>query len=139
MLLTLEAEPARLEVDLESGGRLASLEIAGLPLLVGRLGDAIRWGCYPMAPWAGRVREGRFTYAGKSHALPITAPPHAIHGTVYDRPWRDEGEGELSIDLGEAWPFPGRALQRISLEPDGLSLRLEVHAEHEPFPASLSM
>lgn len=133
----LEAGDARVVVDAEAGGRIAELEVAGLQLLVPREADALRWGCYPMAPFAGRVREARFRHAGREYELPVTAPPHAIHGTVHDRPWRDEGGGRLSIALGPDWPFPGRAVQQVALEPDALSLRLEVHADDAVFPASL--
>lgn len=137
MALTLEAGDARATVDAVAGGRIASLEVAGLSLLVGPAGDPMRWGCYPMAPWAGRVRNGQFRYEGRDYALPINLPPHAIHGTTFDRPWREEGAGRLSIELGPAWPFPGHAVQQIDLDADRLRLRLEVHARDEPFPASL--
>ncbi len=137
MTWLLEAGDARVRVDPEAGGRIAELEVGGLQLLVARERDPLRWGCYPMAPWAGRVRDGRFRHAGRVHRLPLRAPPHAIHGTVYERPWRDEGDGRLSIDLGPDWPFAGHAVQQISLERDSLRLRLELHAEREPFPASL--
>ena len=38
----------------------------------------IRWGAYPMAPWAGRIRDGRFTFRGRDVRLPLNLPPHAI-------------------------------------------------------------
>ncbi len=133
----LEAGDARVTLEPESGGRIASLRVAGHELLVPRCPDPRQWGCYPMAPWAGRVRRGRFRFGGVEYALPIGAPPHAIHGTVLDRAWRDDGDGAFSIDLGPAWPWPGRALQRFALGPDGLDLRLEVCAEETPFPASI--
>jgi aldose 1-epimerase len=90
-----------------------------------------------MAPWVGRVRRGRFRFDGADYSLPLTLPPHAIHGTTYTRPWRDEGGNRLSIDLGETWPFAGRAVQEFAIDAGGLDLRLEVHSDDEPFPASL--
>jgi len=135
--IVLEAGSARVVVEPELGGRIAAIEVAGLSLLVGPGDDVLRWGCYPMAPWAGRLRDGRFTFDGRTLQLPLTFPPHAIHGTTYTRAWRDEGGGRLSIDLGEDWPFAGRAVQEITLAEDQLALRLEVHSEGEPFPASL--
>lgn len=136
MEFTLEAGDARVTVDPAAGGRIASLEVAGLQLLVPRRDDPLQWGCYPMAPWAGRVRDGRFLFNGVTYELPLSLPPHAIHGTTFNRAWKYEGNGRLSIDLGEDWPFRGRAMQQISLDPEGLDLRLEVRAEREPFPAS---
>ena len=43
---------------------------SGVELLIGRrsarpFGDPMRWGCYPMVPWAGRVRDGRFELDGR--------------------------------------------------------------------------
>lgn len=136
-----EADPARVVVDPQMGGRIAALWVAGLDLLVGRPGgpnvDPLAWGLYPMAPWAGRVRAGRFRFAGGEHVLPLRLPPHAIHGTVLDRAWRREGSGRYAIDLGPDWPWPGRARQEITLTPDALTLRLSVESAGPPFPASL--
>jgi aldose 1-epimerase len=132
-----EAGAARVRVDAEAGGRVASLRVEDLELLVPKGADPLRWGLYPMAPFAGRVRRGRFRFAGIERTLATNLPPHAIHGTVFTRPWRDDGGGRFSIDLGAGWPFAGRALQEVSLAPDALSLRLEVHSDGEAFPASL--
>jgi galactose mutarotase-like enzyme len=135
-----EAGPARVEIDPERGGRIAGLAVAGLELLVAPRGapvDPLAWGLYPMAPWAGRVRRGRFRFRGVEHTLPLRMPPHAIHGTVLDRPWRREGEGRYCIDLGPDWPWAGSARQEIELRPDALVLRLAVESAGEPFPASL--
>ncbi len=137
MAVELEAGEVRARLLPEDGGRLGSLRVRDLELLLPRGDDPMRWGCYPMAPFAGRVRRGRFRFAGIEHRLETNLPPHAIHGTVFTRPWRDEGGGRLSIDLGAGWPFAGRAVQVVTLDADALHLRLEVHAEAEPFPASL--
>lgn len=46
---------AALRLDPANGGRIASLEVDGVELLAPRQGsDWLRWGCYPMVPWAGR-------------------------------------------------------------------------------------
>lgn len=141
----LEAGEARVAVDAQAGGRIAALSVAGLDLLVGRptevpgaeAADLLRWGLYPMAPWAGRVRRGRFRFAGEEHALPLGMPPHAIHGTVFDRPWSREGPGRIGIELGPDWPWKGHARQEVSLAPDALTLRLSVESAGDRFPASL--
>ena len=69
-MLVLEAERARMVVDPGAGGRVASLEVAGLELLVSRIDDVLRWGCYPMAPFTGRLAHGRLAWAGRVHQLP---------------------------------------------------------------------
>ena len=73
----------------EQGGRVGSLVIGGHELLVTGHEDPMRWGSYPMAPFAGRIRDGRFSFRGRRPpAARWAMPPHAIHGVVYDRPWR---------------------------------------------------
>ena len=135
--MLLESDSARVEVDLAHGGRISSLCIHGMDLIVGSAEDVLDWGCYPMAPWAGRIRQGRFEHAGQVHQLPLSQPPHAIHGTVYQQAWQSDGESSASVGLGPDWPFAGRAVQRFILEEDSLRLRLEIHSERDPFPASL--
>jgi aldose 1-epimerase len=143
--IELAAGPARVSIDPASGGRISSLRIDGLELLLPRSDDLLRWGSYPMAPWAGRVRNGRFVFDGKQYALPLGMPPHAIHGTTYTRAWQrvdDAGsasgrEATISIDLGPDWPWGGSAVQTFSLQEDHLALRLEVRSGGSPFPASV--
>lgn len=145
MSATLRCGEARALLDAEAGGRLAALEVDGLSLLVARgpgaLARPTAWGSYPLAPWAGRVRRGRFRHGGREYRLPINWPPHAIHGTTFDRAWRvasrDDRSARLEIDLGEAWPFRGHAVQTFALSENALDWQLTVSAENEPFPACL--
>ena len=128
---------AELSVDLHCGGRLSSLRVNGLELLVTQAERSIDWGAYPMAPWAGRVRGGRFPWAGAVQQLPINAPPHALHGTVFDAEWIQTGPNSLRCALGEHWPWAGEARSVLQLSDRALEWRLEVHAKEEPFPVVL--
>ena len=134
--LRLSAGDAALVVSPADGGRLASFTIAGRELLVTEEGDPMTWGCYPMVPFAGRVRDGRFSFDGRAYQLPLGRPPHAIHGVVFDRPWQVDDGTTISVELGPPWPFAGRVVQRIDLEPGRLQLTLELHAA-ERMPAML--
>src|SRR5262245_47189806 len=134
--LVLEADDVRATIRPEDGGRVASLVIGGHEVIVTGDPDRMRWGSYPMAPFAGRIRHGRFAFEGVEHALPLGMPPHAIHGVVWDRPWRVEGPSTLSIDLDERWPFRGRVTQRLALEPDAMRFELVLEAD-EPMPATI--
>jgi aldose 1-epimerase len=140
MEVEIGAGPTRVSIDPERGGRISSIRVDDLELLVGAGDDPLDWGCYPMAPFAGRIREGRFRYAGREHQLERNLPPHAIHGTVFDHAWKvdhvEETDAVLVTDLGAGWPFKGRVVHRLRVEPGALDLRLEVWAEDEPFPAS---
>ncbi len=142
--IVLESATARLAIDPGAGGRMTSLTVAGSELLVTEGQGPIVWGCYAMAPFAGRIRGGRFTFDGRDHALPLNLPPHAIHGTVLDRTWMVDdvihgpryGEARLSIDLGTDWPFSGRLSQRVVLGSAGLKAYLTLEAT-EPMPATI--
>jgi aldose 1-epimerase len=135
-VIELAAPGASALVDPEVGGRLASLVVDGVEVLVDRQENPMLWGCFPMVPFAGRVRRGRFTFEGVEHQLDCNLPPHAIHGTGYTRPWSRTGEAELEIDLGDGWPFPGVARQSFALDDAALTCTLEVHATEVPFPAT---
>ena len=134
--LVLQAGNARLAVSAAAGGRMSSFRLGDEELLVTSGQDAIHWGCFPMVPFAGRVRDGRFTFAGRDHRLPRTMPPHAIHGVGLDGPWEILDDRTLATELGAGWPFGGRAVQRFELEPDHLTITLELHAR-EPMPGAV--
>lgn len=138
----------RLEVALapDAGGRIAQIRYDGVDWLVGEQeggAAAIGWGCYPMVPWAGRLRRGRFVFDGKAFELPANLGAHAIHGVGFTRAWRIEHLGAdtatLSLALPEDvyWPFGGRATQAIHVLPDRLDLRLAVQAGDKAMPAVL--
>ena len=132
--LVLATGSAVVMISPADGGRLASLVIDGEERLVTEGDGPIRWGSYPMAPWAGRIRDGRFTFRGRDVQLPLNLPPHAIHGTVFSRPWTVDGPDTLSIDLGPDWPFPGRVVQWFALDEGSLRVDLELTAD-APMPA----
>ena len=136
----LRAGDVRLTVDHLHGGRLASLRIGAREVLVTEGWGPIDWGCYPMAPFAGRIRDGRFAFRGRDVQLPLNLPPHAIHGTVFERPWAVASQAAdrlvLTTDLGPAWPFRGKVTQSISLSPGGLEATLALEAD-EAMPAAL--
>ena len=135
--MILENENARIEIDEVQGGRISSMRVGDLDLLVSAGESPLAWGCYPMAPWAGRVRNGRFQFERRTHALPLRMPPHAIHGTVLDRAWSRDSDNALRIDLGPDWPWRGHVRQEFELSASSLLLRLELHSEKECFPASI--
>lgn len=138
--VVLETADARLTIEAAAGGRFASLVVGGNELLVTEGDGPIWWGCYPMAPFAGRIRDGRFRFRGHRYQLPLTMPPNAIHGTVFDRAWEvmavTGDRAELVTDLGPDWPFRGRVVQTVALLPGGLEATLEIQAR-DAMPAAL--
>jgi aldose 1-epimerase len=132
--LVLEAGSARLVVSPADGGRVSSFALDGRELIA-RVDDGpIWWGSYPMAPFAGRIRRGEFTFRDRAYRLPLNMAPHAIHGVVFDRPWEVASSDTLTVRLGEPWPFAGRVTQRFDLSPESLRVSLELAAD-EPMPA----
>ncbi len=134
--LVLEAGGARLTIDAGDGGRLTSIVVDGHELLITDSDDPLRRGCYPMVPFAGRIRDGRFAYAGREFTLRRNLPPHAIHGTVIGRAWQVVGPDTLAIDLGPDWPFAGRVHQRFTLTPGRLHVEAVLESD-VPMPGAI--
>lgn len=134
--LLLGNADCRVRVDAARGGRIASLCVYGEELLVAAGDDPLAWGSYPLAPWAGRLREGQFRFAGREYRMPCDSGAHAIHGTVFRRGWQIVAGDTLRIELQPGWPFDGFALQRLRLHDHALEVRLELHARTQPYPAS---
>ncbi|MGH8775493.1 MAG: aldose 1-epimerase [Jiangellaceae bacterium] len=94
-----------------------------------------------MAPWAGRIRRGRFTHAGVPYDLPTDVrPPHAIHGMVLTRRWSTveatATTAVLECRLGDPWPWPGRVRHTVTLGDGRADFSLQMHTDTVPFPAS---
>lgn len=142
--IELRAGDARAVIDPERGGRLASLSIDGRELLRDAPSPddrSIRWGCFLMAPWPGRLSGGRFVWRGREVRLPRTHGRHAIHGLGWSRSWRvveqSATEAGLDLDLAAAgWPFGGTVRERFVLAPGSLRLQAEIEAA-QAMPAAL--
>jgi aldose 1-epimerase len=146
--IELRAGGARAVIDPMRGGRLASLSIDGRELLLRAPTPddvSIRWGCFLMAPWPGRLANGRFDWGGREVQLPRTHGRHAIHGLGWARPWRvierSETGATLALDLAAAgWPPGGVVRERFVLAHGSLRLEAEIEADGappEPVPAAL--
>ncbi|MGW4821082.1 aldose epimerase family protein [Streptomyces sp. NPDC004227] len=135
--ITLTAGDAEAVVQPGNGGRVGSLRVGGLELL--RQGE--RFGCFPMVPWCGRIRDGRFRDGAIVHQMPLNSPPHAIHGTARDGAWRtartSAGEAVITYDLVDPWPYPGRVTQAVTLTGDALTLTMSVETYESSFPAQI--
>ncbi|OIK07950.1 aldose epimerase [Streptomyces monashensis] len=135
--ITLTAGDAQVRISPANGGRISGLKVGSMELL--RQGD--RFGCFPMIPWCGRIREGRFLDGGTVHQMPLNSPPHAIHGTARDGAWSvakaTENTAAITYDLVDPWPYPGRVTQLVELAEDSLTLTAGVEATADSFPAQI--
>ena len=131
-------------IDVERGGRLASLIVDGRELIVGPPDDGDRtilWGSFLMAPWCGRIDGGVLEWDGQTHQLPVTHDGHAIHGVLWDRAWTIEAAGDDMAVISArfepgGWPFAGLARQLFELRDGELVTSAELLAQ-EPMPAAL--
>ena len=129
MLVTdvLQNDRVRAEIDPARGARLTSLVIDGLELLSRAEDPAvdpdIADGCFPMVPWAGRVRGGRLATADGVRQLPVAGDGNALHGLGHVTAW-EGADGRYRLTLGEPWPTAGTATMTFQLLDDGIRIDL---------------
>lgn len=145
-MIELASRGARLAIDADRGGRICSWSIDGRELLVGPPTPddrSIRWGCFLMAPWAGRLADGRLrTEDGRILQVPRTHGRHAIHGLLWARSWTvaeaTRERAVLTCDLPpDAWPPGGAVRHEIRLAGDRLDLVATVTAGSGAMPVAL--
>ena len=147
MGVTLTAGADRAVVDPDRGGRLASLVAGGTERLVttappDATDPVLAWGCYLMAPWAGRLAGAVLPWRGERHDLTANEAPHALHGVVFDERWTVGDAGGDSVTLScalppERWPLGGTVRQRVRLSPGALTLEASVEAGPRGMPAAV--
>lgn len=98
-----------------------------------RGGDPLAWGCYPMVPYAGRVRDATLRFDGIDHDLRPNGGRHSLHGTVFDVPWETVSvtatSATFTTTLGDDWPFSATVIHHVEVDTDGVTMRLVVHAD----------
>lgn len=135
ILHTLESSELSLAIDIDQGARIASLNFRGFETVLPFRGEILTWGWYPMAPWAGRIKNGMITSPrGESFQLPTTfMPPHAIHGFGLTEAWQEVGSGTFLLEL--PYPYNGaRVEQRFELLDNALRWSMEYDAGNCDLP-----
>jgi aldose 1-epimerase len=132
------------------GGAVTAFRAGGLPVFRDSpepLTDVNETGCYPLVPFSNRVRDGRFRFRGREVVLSPNLPPqpHPLHGQGWRGAWTvaavGDGWAELVFDYppGE-WPWAYQARQLFSLDPTGLTIRLDCrNTSGEPMPCGLGL
>ena len=143
--VTIGNDAVQVRIDAQRGGRIAQITFRDVDLLIDEQdsgGDTMRWGCYPMVPWAGRIRHGRFEFDGTTHQLPVSEDGHAIHGVGYTSAWEIESHDEAHLELAlrlptdASWPFGGNARQTFTVDGNEILLELAVTADDTSFPVT---
>ncbi|MET0911447.1 MAG: aldose epimerase [Ilumatobacteraceae bacterium] len=144
-MIVLRAGTATATLVPAAGGRVGALTVDGVPILVDHspVDHPLLWGSFPMVPWVGRLRQGRFDHDGVHHHLPPNLALDAGHGTVFDQPWqrtddgRDGTHAALTCTLDAPWPLGGRADQTFTLRATSLHCTLAVTAGERSMPAEI--
>lgn len=100
-----------------------------------------------MVPFASRIRDGRFSFAGERVSLAANnlPEPHAIHGHGFQRPWQQLAATETSLLLeylhpADSWPWMYRARQHVALQEESLVIRLTVaNLSGRPMPLGIGL
>jgi aldose 1-epimerase len=84
-----------------------------------------------LVPYAGRIRDGRYTFEGRSFTLPVSRDGHAIHGFAKDARWKLVREKTGSVTLGSrlrSADYPGILDARVtySVRPKSFSTTCSV-------------
>ena len=99
-------------------------------------------GMFPMAPWAGRIKDAQFAWRGETyHVDPFPPEPHALHGDGWQSVWTVNRSNAasvlLSLDIADS-PLAHQAELEYSLDDAGLSARLSVtNKTNRPMPFGL--
>ena len=134
-----------LEVDTTAGGRIRSLVMNGRERILREpaagIEPCIGWGCYLMAPFVGRVKDGIVTWAGRTVQLRLNDGRHSIHGAALDAEWTVQDRTATSVTMTcrfdkSRWPFAGSMTQRIGVARGHMALEAEILAD-EPMPAAI--
>lgn len=96
----------------ELGGGLRTYSVDGVEIMAGYgPGEIARFGRgQVLMPWPNRIRDGRYSYAGKQFQLSLTEPAlgNATHGLVRWLPWTLLSQEESSVRVGATlFPQPG--------------------------------
>ena len=137
-------------VVVEVGGGLRAYRHAGVDYLDGYEADEICPGSagQVLAPWPNRIRDGAYTFGGRSLQLDLSEPArhNAMHGLVKWVSWHLVERSEDSVTVGydlppsPGYPWPLRLRTRWSVGPGGLRVEHEAtNVGHETCPFGYSM
>ena len=145
VIVKIGDETDSVSIDTSAGGRLSSLFMAGRERLLVEpavgIEPSLGWGCYLMAPFVGRIRQGRVDWGGRKVRLPLNGFRHAMQGAVYDCEWTVTQRTAASVTIScsldpNRWPFRGTVTQRIAIARGLMRLEAEILAD-EPMPAAV--
>jgi len=150
----LSGGPYSVELAPEVGGAISGawIERDGLRTPVLRPArdgetDPTGCGCFPLAAFCNRLREGRLRFRGRTLDIPPNRPGerHPLHGQAWLAPWSAErlGPGQARMRFRHEpghWPWRYEAVQSIVASDKGVALSLEVrNLDDQAMPAGIGL
>ena len=149
------SDPQGARHEISAGGYTAVIAEVGASLisLTGPHGHLVRTtppghlraGCNGaiLAPWPNRIRDGRYSFGGRTHQLPLTEPGrgNASHGLALWERWRVAGKGADAVGPGRAGAdgLAPATTEPSPAEADAVELFLDlVPQPGYPFPLRLT-
>lgn len=109
-------------------------------------GSAYGASCFPLVPYAGRLRHGTFESEGRRIQFPLNVPAerHSSHGDGWQRPWRVQRVGPdsvcLTLTASVDNPLRYDAVQWIQVSEESLRIRLEItNREPDRLPVGVGL
>lgn len=104
-------------------------------------------GCFPMLPFANRIADGRFRFAGHDYTLPVNLPQEnmAIHGFARDHAWTLAAHAAQHVVLEQDFaaagnPYRYHARQEIAVSEQGIRIALSVRNDGDaPMPFGIGL
>ncbi len=120
----------------EVGGGVRSYQVGDREVLQPYALDAMCDGAHgaPLIPWPNRLGDGRYSWAGTDHQLPLTEPEkgNAIHGLMRWRSWqvadRDPDRVVMAARLRPMQGYPFALDLRVAYTLDDEGLRVTTTA-----------
>lgn len=117
-------------VVVETGGGIRDYRVDGRPVLDGYAEDEMCTAArgLPLVPWPNRLHDGRYTFDGQEHELPLDERDkgNALHGLARYLSWTpvavqdDRVTMAVTIWPRPQWPFTLSVSAEYVLGPDGL-------------------
>ncbi|WP_281757853.1 hypothetical protein [Succinatimonas hippei] len=139
-LSTIGSDVLSVTVCPEDGARVVSLKHKGVELLrqYNPNRRAFQYGCFPMVPFVGRLRNGDICYAGEKHHLYQNKGQNAMHGMAHFDPWHlnecSSTKLRMTLNVGEPWPWQCKVIQEVNVIGNVLELSLQILTDKDIFP-----
>jgi len=139
------------ELRPEIGGSLAALRWRGIDVLRAMpegSTEPLEASCFPLVPYANRIRDGRFGWQGRDVRLRANFPPepHSLHGLGWQAPWDIVSQAGFKVAMlhsyagNGGWPWAYDAEQRIRLGDQGCAITLDLtNRADTPMPCGVGL